>query len=51
MKGQSEIAYLLKFANKTLIIMVIMIIEILWIIILIFDLFENQRNACTGLGY
>ena len=41
MKGQSEIAYLPKFANMMLIVMVIMITEILYII-LIFDCFENQ---------
>ena len=41
MKGQSEIAYLPKFANMMLIVMVIVIIEILYII-LIFDCFENQ---------
>ena len=41
MKGQSEIAYLPKFANMMLIVMVIVITEILCII-LIFDCFENQ---------
>ena len=41
MKGQSEIAYLPKFANMMLIVMVIVINEILYII-LIFDCFENQ---------
>ena len=43
MKGQSEIAYLPKFANMMLIVMVIVIVitEILYII-LIFDCFENQ---------
>ena len=41
MKGQSDIAYLPKFANMMLIIMVIVITEILYII-LIFDCFENQ---------
>ena len=41
MKGQSEIAYLPKFANMMLIVMVIVIIEILYII-LIFDCFKNQ---------
>ena len=41
MKGQSEIAYLPKFANMMLIVMVIVITEILYII-LIFDCFENQ---------
>ena len=41
MKGQSEIAYLPKFANTMLIVMVIVITEILEII-LMFDLFENQ---------
>ena len=41
MKGQSEIAYLPKFANMMLILMVIVITEILYII-LIFDCFENQ---------
>ena len=41
MKGQSEIAYLPKFANMMLIVMVIVITEILSII-LIFDCFENQ---------
>ena len=37
----SEIAYLPKFANMMLIVMVIVITEILYII-LIFDCFENQ---------
>ena len=41
MNGQSEIAYLPKFANMMLIVMVIVITEILCII-LIFDCFENQ---------
>ena len=41
MKGQSEIAYLPKFANMMLIVMVIVITEILYII-LILDCFENQ---------
>ena len=41
MKGQSEIAYLPKFANMMLIVMVIVITEILYTI-LIFDCFENQ---------
>ena len=41
MKGQSEIAYLPKFANMMPIVMVIVITEILYII-LIFDCFENQ---------
>ena len=41
MKGQSEIAYLPKFANMILIVMMIVITEILYII-LIFDCFENQ---------
>ena len=41
MKGQSEIAYLPKFANMMLIVMVMVITEILYII-LIFDCFENQ---------
>ena len=41
MKGQSEIAYMPKFANMMLIVMVIVITEILYII-LIFDCFENQ---------
>ena len=41
MKGQSEIAYLPKFANMMLIVMVIVITEILYIIF-IFDCFENQ---------
>ena len=41
MKGQSEIAYLPKFANMMLIVMVIVITEILYIM-LIFDCFENQ---------
>ena len=41
MKGQSEIAYLPKFANMMLIVMVIVITEILYII-LIFDCIENQ---------
>ena len=41
MKGQSEIAYLPKFANMMLIVMVIVFTEILYII-LIFDCFENQ---------
>ena len=41
MKGQSEIAYLPKFANMILIVMMIVITEILYII-LIFDGFENQ---------
>ena len=41
MKGQSEIAYMPKFANITLILMVIVTTEILKII-LMFDLFENQ---------
>ena len=41
MKGQSEIAYLPKFANIMLIVMVIVINEIFWII-LMFDCFENQ---------
>ena len=41
MKGQSEIAYLPKFANMMLIVMVIVITEILYII-LNFDCFENQ---------
>ena len=41
MKEQSEIAYLPKFANTMLIVMVIVITEILYII-LIFDCFENQ---------
>ena len=40
-KGQSEIAYLPKFANMMLIVMVIVITDILYII-LIFDCFENQ---------
>ena len=40
-EGQSEIAYLPKFANMMLIVMVIVITEILYII-LIFDCFENQ---------
>ena len=41
MKGQSEIAYLPKFANMMLIVMVIVITEILYII-LFFDCFKNQ---------
>ena len=41
LKGQSEIAYLPKFANMMVIVMVIVITEILYII-LIFDCFENQ---------
>ena len=41
MKGQSEIAYLPKFANMMLIVMVIVITEILYIV-LIFDCFEIQ---------
>ena len=41
MKGQSEIAYLPKFANTMLIVMVIVITEILYVI-LNFDCFENQ---------
>ena len=41
MKGQSEIAYLPKFANIILIVMVIVINEIFQII-LMFDCFENQ---------
>ena len=41
MKGQSEIAYLSKFANITLIVLVIVITEMLKII-LMFDWFENQ---------
>ena len=41
MKRQSEIAYLPKFANMMLIVMVIVINEILYII-LIFDCFENK---------
>ena len=41
MKGQSEIAYLPKFANMMLIVMVIVITEILYIT-LICDCFENQ---------
>ena len=41
MKGQSEIAYLPKFAYIMLIVMVIVITEILYTI-LIFDCFENQ---------
>ena len=41
MKGQSEIAYLPKFANMMLIVMVIVITEILYFV-LIFDCFENQ---------
>ena len=41
MKGQSEIAYLPKFVNMMLIVMVIVITEILYII-LNFDCFENQ---------
>ena len=41
MKGQSEIAYLPKFVNMMVIVMVIVITEILYII-LIFDCFENQ---------
>ena len=41
MKGQSEIAYLPKFANMILIVMMIVITEILYVI-LIFDCFENQ---------
>ena len=41
MKGQSEIAYLPKFANMMLIVTVIVITEILYII-LIFDCFENR---------
>ena len=41
MKGQSEIAYLPKFASMMLIVMVIVITEILYII-LIFNCFENQ---------
>ena len=41
MKGQSEIAYLPKFANMMLIVMVIVITEILYII-LICNCFENQ---------
>ena len=41
LKGQSEIAYLPKFAKIMLIIMVIVIIEILKIIFK-FDYFENQ---------
>ena len=48
MKGQSEIAYLPKFANMMLIVMVIVITEILYII-LIFDCFRKiNRIACTG---
>ena len=43
MKGQSEIAYLPKFANMMLTVMVMVITEILYMyIILIFDCFENQ---------
>ena len=41
MKKQSEIAYLPKFVNIMIIVMVIVITEILQIILL-FDLFENQ---------
>ena len=41
MKGQSEIAYLPKFANMMIIVIVMVITEILYII-LIFDCFENQ---------
>ena len=41
LKGQSEIAYLPKFANMILIVMMIVITEILYVI-LIFDCFENQ---------
>ena len=41
MKEQSEIAYLPKFADIMLIVMVIVIIEISYII-LMFDWFENQ---------
>ena len=41
MKRQSEIAYLPKFANIMIIVMVIVITEILKII-LMFDWFENQ---------
>ena len=41
MKGQSEIAYLPKFANMMLIVMVIVITEILYII-LIFDCFAGK---------
>ena len=48
MKGQSEIAYLPKFANMMLIVMVIVITEILYII-LIFDCFGKiNKIACTG---
>ena len=48
MKGQSEIAYLPKFANMMLIVMVIVITEILYII-LIFDCFENQYDCIYWL--
>ena len=48
MKGQSEIAYLPKFANMMLIVMVIVITEILYII-LIFDCFENQQDCMYWL--
>ena len=41
MKGQSEIAYLPKFAYMILIVMMIVMTEILYIV-LIFDCFENQ---------
>ena len=41
MKGQSEIAYLPKFTNIMLIVIVIVITGILYII-LMFDRFENQ---------
>ena len=48
MKGQSEIAYLPKFANMMLIVMVIVITEILYIV-LIFDCFENQKDCMYWL--
>ena len=48
MKGQSEIAYLPKFANMMLTVMVIVITEILYII-WIFDCFENQKDCMYWL--
>ena len=53
MKGQSEIAYLPKFDNMMLIVMVIVITEILYII-LIFDCFayhqkSHEKDTCGQL--
>ena len=48
MKGQSEIAYLPKFANMMLIVMVIVITEILYII-LIFDCFAVLADDANAL--